>query len=98
MKNILTPHRQALYMQRYWVYILECSDGTLYTGYTSDVNRRLHEHNSGRASKYTRSRLPVNLRYFERAKNRSVALKREYEIKRLSRSEKLLLCALLRQS
>jgi len=78
---------------RYWVYILRCSDGSLYTGSTNSVERRLSEHNSGRGSKYTRSRLPVVLCYLEKSRDRSGALRREAEIKKLSRSQKLLLCA-----
>jgi predicted GIY-YIG superfamily endonuclease len=77
----------------YWVYVLRCSDGTLYTGSTNDVRRRLVAHNSGRGSKYTRTRTPVVVGYLEKARGRSQALKRELEIKRLSRSAKLLLCA-----
>ena len=80
-------------MESYWVYILKCSDGSLYTGSTKDVDRRLREHQSGKASRYTRSRLPVVLCYFEAAKDRGAALRRESSIKGLSRSEKLLLCA-----
>ena len=79
-------------MGRYVVYMLECSDGTLYTGCTNDMARRLAEHQSGRASKYTRSRLPVTVVYLEGAAGRGRALSREAEIKRMSRSEKLLLC------
>jgi predicted GIY-YIG superfamily endonuclease len=75
------------------VYILECSDGSLYTGSTNEVNRRLAEHNSGRGSKYTRSRFPVVLAYLEEAPSRGSALKRESEIKKLSRRGKLFLCA-----
>ncbi len=73
----------------WFVYILECSDGTLYTGITTDVNRRLLEHNSGNGSKYTRIRRPVKLRALFEAKNRSEASKEEYRIKQLSRLEKL---------
>ena len=80
-------------MRSYWVYMLRCSDGSLYTGYTVDLRRRLASHRSGRGSKYTRSRLPVALAYSERAPSLSLALKRENEIKKLSRSRKLLLCA-----
>jgi predicted GIY-YIG superfamily endonuclease len=80
-------------VRRFWVYILECSDGSLYTGSTNEVNRRLAEHNSGRGSKYTRSRLPVVLGYLEETRNRGSALRRESEIKKLSRRGKLLLCA-----
>jgi predicted GIY-YIG superfamily endonuclease len=76
----------------YCVYIVRCSDGTLYTGSTSDIEHRLVQHNSGVASKYTRSRLPVVLVYLEKARNRSLALRRESEIKKLSRNSKLLIC------
>jgi putative endonuclease len=71
------------------VYILRCSNGSLYTGYTTDVQRRLQQHAQGVASKFTRSRLPVELAYFERLASKSLALKREIEIKRMSRAEKL---------
>jgi putative endonuclease len=77
----------------YWVYILRCSDASLYTGYTVDLKKRLARHGSGKGSKYTRSRLPVTLAYAERAPTLSSALKREVEVKRMSRSEKLLLCS-----
>lgn len=73
----------------YWVYILRCSDGTLYCGITSDRNRRLAQHNRGTASKYTRSRRPVEMVWSEEAEDKSAALKRELEIKALSREEKL---------
>jgi len=78
---------------QYWVYMLKCSDKTLYTGVTNDLRRRVREHNSGSASKYTRSRRPVSLVYAEVADGKSIALKRESAIKKLSRSAKLLLCA-----
>ena len=80
-------------MVGYWVYILGCSDGSLYTGSTSDLRRRLRQHLSGKGSRYTRARLPVAVAYAERVQGRSRALKREFEIKKLSRSAKLLLCA-----
>jgi len=73
----------------WYIYILECSDGTLYTGITTDVNRRLLQHNSGKGAKYTRARLPVVLRAVFEAQNRSEASKEEYRIKKLSRQEKL---------
>jgi len=73
----------------WYIYILECSDGTLYTGITTDVNRRLSEHNSGKGAKYTRVRRPVILRALFEAKNRSEASKEEYRIKQLNRTEKL---------
>ena len=73
----------------YYVYVLECSDGSLYTGLTTDPERRVREHNSGKASKYTRSKLPVKLVYCETVDDKSQALKREYAIKQLPRNEKL---------
>lgn len=74
----------------YFVYILECADGTLYTGITNDVNKRLAAHNGDTTgAKYTRSRRPVKLAYTEKKKNRSTASKREAAIKKLTREEKL---------
>lgn len=73
------------------VYILRCRDGTLYTGATNDLARRMRAHDSGTASRYTRSRRPVRLAYYERVRGRSAALRREARIKRLDRAEKLML-------
>ncbi len=70
------------------VYIIRCADGSLYTGIAKDVETRLAQHNAGRAAKYTRSRLPVNLVYREDVADRSAALKREHAIKRFSTEEK----------
>ncbi len=75
----------------WFVYLLECSDGTLYCGITNDVNRRIDKHNTGKGAKYTSKRTPVRLVYKEKADDRSSASKREYMIKKLSRSQKLLL-------
>jgi putative endonuclease len=72
-----------------YVYVLECSDKTLYTGWTSNLEKRLDAHLKGKGAKYTRYRLPVKLVYFECYDNQVSAQKREYEIKRLSRPEKL---------
>lgn len=72
----------------HYVYVLECADGSLYTGYTTDVDRRLAEHNAGEGAKYTRGRTPVSLQYTETFASRSAAMKREYAIKQLSRREK----------
>lgn len=72
-----------------YVYIVECKDKTLYTGYTTDINRRINEHNEGRGCKYTRSRYPVKLKYFEQYETKNEAMKREYEIKQLTRKEKV---------
>lgn len=77
----------------YYVYILRCADGTLYTGYTDDVERRLRVHNSGKGAKYTRSRRPVALAYAEEWPDKSAALKREAAIKQLRRADKLALIA-----
>ena len=75
----------------YTVYILRCGDGTLYTGCTNDLPRRLKAHQSGKGAKYTRARLPVELVYQEPAPDKSQALRREAAIKRLSRAEKMAL-------
>jgi len=72
-----------------YVYILECADGTLYTGWTRDIPRRLAAHNSGKGAKYTRSRRPVRLAWWEVQPDRSAALRREAAIKRMAREEKL---------
>lgn len=75
-------------MPGFFVYILKCRDGTYYTGWTTDLERRLDEHNRGIASKYTRARLPVDLIYHEVLSSKSDALKREWAIKNLSKNEK----------
>jgi putative endonuclease len=72
----------------HWVYILECDDGSFYTGYTTDVERRVREHDRGEGAKYTRGRTPVELVHRERFDSKSAAMSREYEIKQLSRAEK----------
>lgn len=72
------------------VYMVECADGTLYTGITTDIERRIGEHNdSDKGAKYTRAKRPVTLVYSEQLPDRSSASKREYELKQLSREEKL---------
>ncbi|OGO39035.1 MAG: hypothetical protein A2Z03_00365 [Chloroflexi bacterium RBG_16_56_8] len=71
-----------------YCYILECADGTYYTGWTTDPDRRLEMHNAGRASRYTRSRLPVKLVYLEPQPDRSIAMKRERAIKVMRRERK----------
>ena len=75
------------------VYILQCADGSLYTGWSVDVARRLRAHNAGRASRYTASRLPVALVYQAGMENRSAAMREEVRIKRLDRRAKLALIA-----
>jgi putative endonuclease len=76
--------------KEWWIYIVACSDESLYTGITIDRERRIAEHNdSKKGAKYTRNRRPVDLVYSEMLPNRSAASKREYEIKKLSRADKL---------
>lgn len=75
----------------WWVYILRCKDGSLYSGITNDIDQRLEAHNQGTGAKYTRGRRPVTLIYKEPAANRSEATRRERQMKSLSRQEKLLL-------
>lgn len=72
-----------------YTYILSCADGTLYTGWTNDLDRRLAAHNAGRGGKYTRARLPVTLVYYEEFAAKEEAMAREWAIKQLTRSEKL---------
>ena len=73
----------------WYVYILECSDGTLYTGITTDLDKRLKTHNNGKGAKYTKTRLPVVLKVSFESEDRSTASKEEYRIKQLTRKEKL---------
>ena len=73
------------------VYILECRDGTFYTGWTNDIEKRLKSHNAGTASKYTRGRTPVKLVYLENLPTREQALSREAQIKKLEKKDKLAL-------
>ena len=73
----------------WYVYILRCGDGTLYTGITDNIPRRLAAHRAGKGAKYTRSRRPVELIYAERFDTKQEAMRREWEIKQLSREEKL---------
>ncbi len=75
-------------MQQFFVYILRCSDNTLYTGWTTDIGKRVEAHNAGKGAKYTRARLPVKLVHSESFATKELAMKREYEIKQLSRLEK----------
>lgn len=77
-------------MEKFFVYLLRCNDGTLYTGYTTDLEARIRTHNGeGKGgAKYTRSRRPVTLAYFEEYEDKSTALRRECEIKKLSKAEK----------
>ncbi len=76
-------------MKMHYTYMVQCGDGTLYTGYTTDVVRRTQEHNRGKGAKYTRSRLPVSLVYYEVHETKTDAMRREYDLKQLTRVEKL---------
>ena len=79
-----------IFMEKSWkLYILRCRDGSLYTGITTDVEKRLAAHNAGKGAKYTRGRRPLELVYYEDCGNHSAALKRELEIKALTREEKM---------
>jgi predicted GIY-YIG superfamily endonuclease len=73
---------------RWFLYVLQCSDGTLYTGITNNLARRLAQHNNGTASRYTRSRLPIRVVFQEPCRSRSHALKKEYKVKAMSRKQK----------
>ena len=77
-------------------YLLQCADGTLYCGITNDLEKRLAAHNAGEGAKYTRGRTPVRLAHVEPCADKSTALKREMQIKTLSRAEKLRLCGVAR--
>lgn len=76
-----------------YTYILKCSDNSLYCGWTNDLEKRIATHNAGKGGKYTRTRLPVELVYYETFETKEEAMSREYHIKRLSRSEKIKLIA-----
>lgn len=80
-------------MSRAWVYLLQCGDGTFYTGWTTDPDRRVRMHNLGRGARYTRSRRPVKLVYLEEMEDRSAALRQEYRLRKLPREEKARLAA-----
>lgn len=74
-----------------YTYILRCGDGSLYTGWTNNLNKRLNDHNEGKGAKDTKARRPVELLYFESFETREEAMRREYAIKQMSRSEKMVL-------
>ena len=74
-----------------YVYVLRCGDGSLYTGWTNDLKQRLAAHQSGKGAKYTRGRLPIEMVYFEEMPDKSAALKRENEVKKLKKTDKELL-------
>jgi len=83
MKNISIKVNELNY-----TYILECKDGTYYTGWTNNLEKRLNVHNEGRGAKYTKARLPVSLIYYEEFQTKEEAMRREYAIKHMTRSEK----------
>lgn len=74
-----------------YTYIMECNDKTLYTGWTTNLNKRLAAHNAGKGAKYTRNRLPVSLVHYEEFDTKQEAMKREYAIKQLTRKQKKML-------
>lgn len=78
-------------MKNNYVYIVECSDHTYYTGWTTNLEQRIKAHNEGNGAKYTKARRPVKLIYYEELPDKSLALKREYAIKQLTRKQKELL-------
>ena len=75
-----------------YTYIVECSDGTLYTGWTNNIEKRILAHNEGRGAKYTRGRTPVKLVHLEEFETKEEAMSREFAIKQLTREQKLKLC------
>ena len=85
-------------MDKNFTYIVECSDHTLYTGWTNDLEKRITAHNEGKGAKYTKTRRPVRLVYFETFPTKEEAMSREYRIKRLSRREKQQLIAGIREA
>ncbi len=85
--------REAPEAEGNYTYIVQCSDGTLYCGWTNHLSERVRAHNEGRGAKYTKGRRPVVLVYYENFKTRGEALRRECEIKKLSRDDKLSLIA-----
>ena len=84
-------------MNKNFTYIVECSDHTLYTGGTNDLEKRIEAHNTGKGAKYTKTRRPVRLVYFETFATKEEAMSREYHIKRMSRQEKMKLISIGRR-
>ena len=75
-------------MKKHYAYMLRCKDNSIYSGYTTDLDKRLETHNSGKGAKYTRNRLPVKLEYFEEFEDKQEAMKREWQFKQYSHMEK----------
>jgi putative endonuclease len=82
---------EKTHLENWYVYIVECSDKSFYTGVTNNIKKRIEAHNSGKGAKYTRARKPVTLRYLESDLEKRYAFKREYQIKQLSKKQKELL-------
>lgn len=74
--------------QKCYIYIVQCQDGSYYTGWTNQLEKRIKAHNNGKGAKYTKARKPVKLIYYETYSNKREAMKREYEIKKLTRKQK----------
>lgn len=72
-----------------YTYILKCADGSFYTGWTNNLEKRIRDHNSGKGARYTRSRCPVELAYYEEFSTKNEAMKREWQIKQMTRTEKM---------
>ena len=87
-RSICYPISSEVFFMNY-TYVVTCRDGSLYTGWTNDLEKRIKAHNEGKGAKYTKSRRPVVLTYYEEYESREAAMKREYEIKHLSRQKKL---------
>ena len=87
-QELRTTTRSLSGVSVHWIYVIECADGSFYTGYTTDVERRVREHDRGEGAKYTRGRTPVELVHAERFESKSAAMSREYEVKQLTRREK----------
>ena len=83
---------------RNYTYMVRCGDGTIYTGWTNSLERRIAEHNSGRGAKYTRSRRPVELIYYEETPSKQEAMRREREIKKMTRKQKMELIKINKKS
>ncbi len=88
LESMKTKRKHSGSKEPWFLYILKCRDGSFYTGITKDIERRFRVHNAGKAAKYTRTRLPVELLYQEKCKNRTTALVRECAVKALPRKKK----------
>ena len=86
---ITEPASQKTINNKWYVYIVECKDKSLYTGITNNLEKRIETHNSGKGAKYTRARRPIKLKYYEEIDSKSLALKREFAIKQLTRAQKI---------